>query len=52
MRDGAAPGSVDELTRRNVERVAALDAAANAEAASADRAADAIATFVGSTGFV
>ena len=47
-----APRSVADLTRRNVERVAALDAAAHAKATPADRAADAIAAFVGSMRFV
>ena len=46
------PHSVDELTGRNVERVAALVAAAHAKETPADRVADAIAAFAGSMRFV
>lgn len=46
------PDSVDALTRRNIEVVARLDAAAKAERTPADRAIDAITAFCGSMSFV
>ena len=50
--DAPAPGSVDELTRRNVARIEALEAAEHEKARPADRVADAIARFAGSILFV
>jgi uncharacterized membrane protein len=44
--------SVDELTRRNVERIQALEREEHGKASTADRVADAIANFVGSIVFV
>lgn len=44
--------SVEELTRRNVERIQALEREEHGKATSADRVADAIASFVGSIVFV
>ncbi len=46
------PGSVEELTRRNVERIQALEAAEHGKATTADRVADAITRFSGSIIFV
>ena len=46
------PGSVEEVTRRNVDRVLALEAAEHEKATSADRVADAITSFSGSIRFV
>ncbi len=40
--------SVEELTRRNVERIQALEREEHGKATTADRVADAIASFVGS----
>ena len=48
----AAAQSVEELTRRNVERIQALEREEHGKATTADRVADAIATFVGSIAFV
>jgi uncharacterized membrane protein len=48
--DGAQ--SVEELTRRNVERIQALEREEHGKATTADRVADAIANFVGSITFV
>lgn len=50
--EAARAASVEELTRRNVERVAALDAAEQEKATTADRVADAITRFGGSISFV
>ncbi len=44
--------SVEELTRRNVERIQALEREEHGKASTADRVADAIANFVGSIAFV
>jgi uncharacterized membrane protein len=46
------PQSVEELTRRNVQRIQALETAEHGKATTADRIADAIANFAGSIGFV
>jgi uncharacterized membrane protein len=46
------PGSVEELTRRNVARIQALEAAEHSKASTADRLADAITAFAGSVAFV
>jgi uncharacterized membrane protein len=50
-RDGGAQ-SVEELTRRNVERIQALEREEHGKATPADRVADVIAKFVGSIAFV
>jgi uncharacterized membrane protein len=44
--------SVEELTRRNVERIQALEREEHGKATTADRVADAIANFIGSITFV
>ena len=44
--------TVEELTRRNVERIQALEREEHGKATTADRVADAIANFVGSITFV
>ena len=44
--------SVEELTRRNVERIQALEREEHGKATTADRVADVIAKFVGSMAFV
>lgn len=44
--------SVEELTRRNVERIQALEREEHGKATTADRVADVIAKFVGSIAFV
>jgi uncharacterized membrane protein len=49
--DEVVPGSVEELTRRNVERIQALEREEHGKATTADRVADAIANFVGSIAF-
>jgi uncharacterized membrane protein len=46
------PNSAADLTRRNVERVMALEASEHEKATTADRVADAIAAFSGSIRFV
>jgi len=46
------PITAGELTRRNVERVMALESSEQAKATAADRVADAITTFSGSIRFV
>jgi uncharacterized membrane protein len=46
------PHSAEELTRRNVDRVVALEEAEHAKATIADRVADTITTFSGSIRFV
>jgi uncharacterized membrane protein len=46
------PGSVEELTRRNVARIQALEAAEHSKASTADRLADFITAFAGSIAFV
>jgi uncharacterized membrane protein len=46
------PGSAEELTRSNVDRVQALEAAEHGKATTADRVADAITSFSGSIRFV
>jgi uncharacterized membrane protein len=51
-RDSIVPGSVEELTQRNVERIQALETAENEKATRADRVADAITHFSGSITFV
>ena len=48
----SAAHSAEELTRRNVERVVALEAAEHRKASTADRIADAITAFSGSIQFV
>jgi uncharacterized membrane protein len=48
----SVPPSADELTRRNVERVMALEAAEQRKATTVDRIADAITAFSGSIHFV
>jgi uncharacterized membrane protein len=48
----SAPHSAEELTRRNVERVMALEAAQHRKARPSERVADAITRFSGSIGFV
>jgi uncharacterized membrane protein len=52
--EGRAGGaqSVEELTRRNVERIQSLEREEHGKATTADRVADAIANFVGSVAFV
>jgi uncharacterized membrane protein len=45
-------GSVEELTRRNVERILALEAADKEKATTADRVAKAVTSFSGSMKFV
>jgi uncharacterized membrane protein len=50
--DEVVPGSVEELTRRNVERIQALEDAEHEQAKTADRVADGIARFAGSIIFV
>jgi uncharacterized membrane protein len=45
-------GSAEELTRRNVDRVLALETAEKGKATTADRVADAITSFSGSIRFV
>jgi uncharacterized membrane protein len=51
---GNAPdaGSVEEVTRRNVERILALEAADQEKATTADRVAKAVTSFSGSMKFV
>lgn len=46
------PGSVEELTRRNVGRVLGLEATEQEKASTSDRVADAITSFSGSVRFV
>ncbi len=46
------PGTAEELTRRNVDRIQALEAAEHEKATTADRVADAITGFSGSVKFV
>jgi uncharacterized membrane protein len=46
------PDSVEELTRKNVERIQTLEAREHEKATTADRVADAIANFAGSIMFV
>ncbi len=48
----SAPSSVDELTRRNVERIQALETAEHSKATTADHLADAVTRFSGSIKFV
>jgi hypothetical protein len=48
----SGPSSVEEVTRRNVDRVLALEAAEQGRATTADRVADAITSFCGSIRFV
>jgi uncharacterized membrane protein len=48
----SGPGSGEELTRRNVDRILALEATEHAKASTADRVADAITSFSGSITFV
>jgi uncharacterized membrane protein len=48
----SGPNSVEELTRRNVERVLTLEAGDHQKATTADRVADAITGFSGSIKFV
>jgi uncharacterized membrane protein len=50
-RPASGPRSVEELTRRNVERIKALEREEHGKATLADRVADAIANFVGSIAF-
>jgi uncharacterized membrane protein len=50
--ESAGPTSLNALTRRNVEIIAELEKAANAERSPADRLADAIGQFAGSMKFV
>jgi uncharacterized membrane protein len=46
------PETVDELTQRNVQAIAQLEAATNAQRSFSDRVAEAIANFCGSMAFV
>jgi uncharacterized membrane protein len=46
------PSTVEEITKQNVETIARLEQATNAERANSDRLADAIANFCGSMPFV
>jgi uncharacterized membrane protein len=46
------PSSVEEITKQNVEAIARLEQATNAERANSDRLADTIANFCGSMPFV
>jgi len=48
----SSPHSAEDLTRRNIDRVVALEAAEHAKATTADRFADAITAFSGSIQFV
>ena len=48
----SGPGSAEELTRSNVDRVQALETAEHGKATTADRVADAITSFSGSIRFV
>lgn len=48
----SGPNTVEELTRRNVDRVLALEAVDHQKATTADRVADAITGFSGSIKFV
>lgn len=48
----SAPHSAEDLTRRNIDRVVALEAAEHAKATTSDRVADAITAFSGSIQFV
>jgi uncharacterized membrane protein len=48
----SVPDTVQELTRRNVERVLALECAEQEKASTADRVADTITSFSGSIKFV
>ena len=50
--DASGPESGEELTRRNVDRILALEATEHAKASTADRVADAITSFSGSIRFV
>jgi uncharacterized membrane protein len=50
--DGTSPVSLSSLTKRNVEIIAELEKAADAERSVTDRLADAISRFVGSMRFV
>lgn len=50
--NASGPGSVEEVTRRNVDRVLAIEAAEHGKATTADRVADAITSFSGSIRFV
>ena len=50
--NASGPGSAEELTRSNVDRVLALEAAEHGKATTADRVADAITSFCGSIRFV
>ena len=50
--DASGPDSGEELTRRNVDRILALEATEHAKASTADRVADAITSFCGSIVFV
>src|SRR6478736_4262663 len=50
--DDTLDGSLSELTKRNVEIIAALEKSADAERSLTDRLADAISGFVGSMQFV
>ncbi len=47
-----SPGSLEELTRRNVEIISELEKAADAQRTSTDRLADVISRFAGSMKFV
>src|SRR5690348_10968435 len=51
-RERLIAGSVEDLTRQNVERIQALEQAEHRKASTADRVADAITRFSGSIGFV
>ena len=46
------PSTVEEITKQNVETIARLEQATNAERANSDRVADVIANFCGSMPFV
>lgn len=51
-RDYHRPSTVEEITKQNVEAIARLEQATNAERTNSDRLADAIANFCGSMPFV
>ena len=50
--NASGPESGEELTRRNVDRILALEATQHAKASTADRVADTITSFSGSIRFV
>jgi uncharacterized membrane protein len=50
--DGSEAGSVEEVTRRNVDRILALEASEEEKATTTDRVAKAVTSFAGSMRFV